>query len=227
MTMLALASDERMPYRTADTREMIVVHRALLRYTNYLATVAPTIDTADEVAVQTARAVAVELVGALRALDAAHKELLWPTLLGYLDATGTDTDSIATVAQRHDDLGTWCTAVVRAIGTAGFAAAVAGLAENLTRQLAEVERVAFPAAERYMTERQWRDLVERFVAELGAGERGHLLLGGLLYAGSRRERGRIARGSRRGKLTAIAYRRTFDKRFAAVQSVLGCERPAQ
>src|SRR4051812_27880937 len=85
MTMCA-ERDEQMPYRTADTRDMVLANRVFRRLHRYLAAVAPRVRPGDLAAAATVADFFGELAAALRDHHATEAELLWPVLLGYLAA---------------------------------------------------------------------------------------------------------------------------------------------
>ena len=81
---MAMHTGEPMPYRTADTRDLVAVQRAMERMAGYLAAVTPSVAAGDVVAAGTVADLATELADAVRRLDAAEAELLWPVLRAYL-----------------------------------------------------------------------------------------------------------------------------------------------
>jgi len=208
MTFTAL--DERMPYRTADTREIREVHRSLRRFSRYLAAVTPIVRCGDLDAAEATRDLAGEVVDIVRRLHAAEQDGLWPALLGYLFAADVAADEVLRVEARTGELDR----LVRSIADAAdrFGRSASGhdrdaLALLVTRfyleldaHLGDMERTVLPLAEHFLTYEQWQLVVAAFAAGV---EPGRLIPVG---ARSRRQRFRSAR------------------RFACVQSKLGAER---
>ncbi|HEY2299415.1 MAG TPA: hypothetical protein VGH43_16895 [Jatrophihabitans sp.] len=208
MTFTAL--DERMPYRTADTREIREVHRSLRRFSRYLAAVTPVLRCGDLDTAEATRDVAAEVVDIVRRLHAAEQDGLWPALLGYLFAADLPADEVLRIEARAGELDRLVGAMAEAAERFGRSAAVHdrdALAVLVTRwyleldaHLAGVEQRVLPLAEHFLTYGQWRLVVAAFAA---GAEPGRLIPVG---ARSRRQRMRSAR------------------RFACVQSKLGAER---
>jgi hypothetical protein len=208
MTFTAL--DERMPYRTADTRGIRDVHRSLRRFSRYLAAVTPVARCGDLETAEATRDVTAEVVDIVRRLHAAEQDGLWPTLLGYLFAADLPADEVLRIEARAAEQDRLVSAIADAAERFGSSAAGAdrdALAALVTRwyveldaYLAEVEQVVLPLAEHFLTYEQWRLVVAAFAA---GAEPGRLIPVGTR---SRRQRMRSAR------------------RFACVQSKLGAER---
>ena len=208
MTFTAL--DERMPYRTADTRAIREVHRSLRRFSRYLAAVTPLVPCGDPDAAGATRDLAGEVVDIVRRLHAAEQEGLWPALLGYLFAADLCADEVLRVEARAGELNRLAGAIADAAEQFGRSAATTdrdALAALVTRWyvaldtfLADVEQTVLPLAEHFLTYEQWQLVVAAFAA---GAEPGRLIPVG---APSRRQRFRSAR------------------RFACLQAKLGAER---
>lgn len=208
MTFTAL--DERMPYRTADTREIREVHRSLRRFSRYLAAVAPDVRCNDVGAAEATRDLAGEVVDIVRRLHAAEQEGLWPALIGYLFAADVPADEVLRVEARAGELDERVGAIADAAERFGHSATehdrdalavlVTGYYVELDSYLADVEQIVLPLAEHFLTYEQWQLVVAAFAA---GAEPGRLIPVGVR---SRRQRLRSAR------------------RFACVQSKLGAER---
>lgn len=227
--------DERMPYRTADTRDLLVVHRVIRRFARYLAAVTPTAPAGDLDAAAAVRRLTGEVVDVVGRLHAAQRDWLWPTLLGYLFAADVTSEDVLRIERGQDRIDVLLGDVARAADRFGLtadgadrdslAALVARLHLDLDGQLADVERVALPLAEQYLTYDQWQLLSREVLRGLPAG-RNVLQMGALLRASARRERTRFARrsGCRLGRVAVAATCRSFDREFAQLQAVLGRER---
>ena len=208
MTFTAL--DERMPYRTADTREIRDVHRSLRRFSRYLAAVTPDVRCGDPGAAGATLEPTGEVVDIVRRLHAAEVEGLWPTLLGYLFAADVPADEVLRVEAQAAGLDRLVAAIADAAERFGSSAAAVDrdtLAVLVTRwyvdldsHLADVETTVLPLAEHFLTYEQWQLVV---AAGAAGAEPGRLIPVGVR---SRRQRFRSAR------------------RFACLQSKLGAER---
>ena len=194
------------PYRTADTRELREVHRALRRYSRYLAAAAPVIACDEPAAARAIADLAGEVTDLMRRLHAAERDGLWATLLGYLAADGAPTADVARVARRQqdlDDLAARLAAAARRLAESASGAdrdEVAALTGRcyleLDTHLAEVERDVLPLVEQLFTFEQGQALL----ADVCAGAEPQLIPVGTR---TRRQRLRSAR------------------RFACLQAVLG------
>ena len=234
---MAMHTGEPMPYRTADTRDLVAVQRAMARMAGYLAAVTPAVATGDVVAAGTVADLATELADAVRRLDAAEGELLWPVLRAYLlalDATEEANELIRIEGQgeRLVHLVEQTCAIVarfrghghRATTGAPSPSCSSSSACAMTRHFGDVQRVVHPLAERYMTCAQWQEIGKQFL--LGVSEqRRAFRMGAMLLECSRRDRARVVRScdGRRSRLSRGRVRRAFVREFGRIQDVLGEE----
>ncbi len=233
---MAMHTGEPMPYRTADTRDLVAVQRAMARMAGYLAAVTPAVTAGDVVAAGTVADLATELADAVRRLDAVESELLWPVLRAYLlalDATDEANELI-----RIDGQGERLvhlieqTAIIvarfRATATADDRETLAELFLELrtamTRHFGDMQRAVLPLAERYMTCAQWQEIGKQFLLGV-SDQRRTFRMGAMLLECSRRDRARVVRScdGRRSRLSRGRVRRAFVREFGRIQDVLGEE----
>jgi hemerythrin-like domain-containing protein len=233
---MAIKTGERMPYRTADTRDALALHRALRRMADYLVAVTPAMAAGDLVAAGTVADLATEFADAVHRWHDAERELLWPVLRAYLVAC----EAYTTAAEllRIETQGERVTAVLAEI--APVAARLRADADPLDRDtladlfvtlraelghhLGDKERTVLPLAASYMTAAQWDEIGRQFLQGVST-QRRVWRLGAMLRECSRRsDRSRIVRRceGHRG-ITSGRVRRAFAREFGRIQDVLGEE----
>lgn len=225
-----------MPYRTADTRDLVAVHRAIARVARYVTAVAPAVAPGDLRAAGTVADLATELADAVARLDTAEGDLLWPVLRGYLVAVdaGRDACDVRAVeagSRRLVQLIGRLAPLVARFRTSATATDRAALIEALRvvlvevdRHFADVEQTVLPLAERYMTLAQWDEIGRHFLLGVSARRR-EFRMGAMLLECDRRDRARVVRscGVRANRLAMARARRTYLRECDRIQQVLAAE----
>jgi hypothetical protein len=228
--------ENEMPYRTADTRDLVAVHRAIARVARYLVTVAPSVAADGLRAAGAVADLATELADALARLAAAEGELLWPVLRGYLVAMDDTTSADTLLAvQAHGGrlvrLGDELAPIVtrfRASAAAADRDALTGallvVRTHLEQHFADVEQLVLPLAERYMTVAQWDEIGRHFLLGVSPRRR-EFRMGAMLLECDRRDRARVLRSSGSGvsRLAMARARRTYLRECGRIRQVLDAE----
>jgi hypothetical protein len=230
--------EDQMPYRTADTRDLIAVHRAIGRVAGYLTAMTPSVAVGDLRAAGTIADLAAELGDAVTRLDAAECELLWPVLRGYLvavDACSAADDVLVVQAQGErlvalvGELAS-IAARFRATADASDRAALVDLLPAVhtavEQHFAAVEHTVLPLAGQYMTDAQWHEIGRHFLLGVSL-QRREFRTGAMLLECDRRDRSRVLRssGARRSRFAMARARRSYLRECDRIQHVLG-GRPA-